>query len=49
MSACATSVEAYQSSFGPHAQEILGNIRNYTDQTPVIQISEVVVENSAKG
>jgi uncharacterized protein (TIGR02118 family) len=43
------SVEAYQSSFGPYAKEILGDIRNFTDQTPVIQISEVVVENSAKG
>ena len=26
----------------------LADIRNYTDQTPVIQVSEVVVENSAK-
>ena len=43
------SVEAYQSSFGPHADELLGDIRNFTDRTPVIQISEVVVENSAKG
>ena len=43
------SVEAYQSSYGPHAQEIRGDIRNFTDQTPVRQVSEVVVENSAKG
>ena len=43
------SVEAYQISFGPYAQEILGDIRNFTDRTPVVQISEVVVENSAKG
>ena len=42
------SVEAYQSSFGPYAQEISGDIRNFTNQTPVKQISEVVVENSAK-
>jgi uncharacterized protein (TIGR02118 family) len=41
------SVEAYQSSFGPHAQELSGDIRNFTDVTPVVQISEVVVENSA--
>ena len=27
----------------------LADIRNYTDQTLVVQISEVVVENSAKG
>ena len=38
------SVEAFQTSFGPHADEILGDIKNYTDLTPVIQISEVVVE-----
>ena len=42
------SVETYQSSYGPHAQEIRGDIRNFTGQTPVVQISEVVVENSAK-
>jgi uncharacterized protein (TIGR02118 family) len=43
------SVEAYQSAFGPHAHEISGDIRNFTNQTPIKQISEVVVENSAKG
>jgi uncharacterized protein (TIGR02118 family) len=41
------SVEAFQGSFGPHAEEILGDIPNYTDLQPIIQISEVVVENSA--
>jgi len=41
------SVEAYHSSFGPYAQEISGDIRNFTKQTPIVQISEVVVENSA--
>jgi hypothetical protein len=41
-------VEAYQSAFGPHAEEIRADIRKFTDQTPVRQISEVVVENSAK-
>src|SRR5499427_8663938 len=43
------SVAEYKSSFGPHAQEIDGDIRNFTDVTPIVQISEVVVENSAKG
>jgi uncharacterized protein (TIGR02118 family) len=38
------SVEAFQAGFGPHAQEIMGDIPNYTDRTPVIQISQVVVE-----
>ena len=40
------SVEAYPGAFGPHAKEILGDIPNYTDLSPVVQISEVVVERS---
>ena len=43
------SVEVYESSFGPHAQEIRADIRNFTGQTPVRQVSEVVIENSANG
>ena len=43
------SVDEYQSSFGPHAQEIRDDIRNFTDVTSIHQISEVVVENSVKG
>jgi uncharacterized protein (TIGR02118 family) len=42
------TIETYQSSFSPHAREIRGDIGNFTDVTPVVQISEVVVENSAK-
>lgn len=37
------SVEAFQAGFGPHAAEIMGDIPNYTDQSPIVQISEVVV------
>ncbi len=37
------SVESFQKGFGPHAQEIMGDIPNYTDLAPIIQISEVVV------
>jgi uncharacterized protein (TIGR02118 family) len=37
------SVEAFQAGFGPHTQEIMGDIPNYTNQTPVIQISDVLV------
>lgn len=40
------SVEAFQAAFGPHAAELLGDIPNYTDQSPIIQISEVTVERS---
>jgi uncharacterized protein (TIGR02118 family) len=35
------SVEAFQAAFGPHAGEIMGDIPNYTDAQPVVQISEV--------
>jgi len=40
------SVESFQAAFGPHAQEIMADIPNYTDLPPQIQISEVVVERS---
>ena len=42
------SVDEYQSSFGPHAREIDGDICKFTDVRPIVQISEVVVENSAR-
>lgn len=35
------SVEAFQASFGPHAQEIMADIPKYTNAEPTIQISEV--------
>jgi uncharacterized protein (TIGR02118 family) len=35
------SVEAFQASFGPHAQEIMADIPKYTNAEPIIQISEV--------
>ena len=38
------SVEAFQAGFGPHEKEIMADITNYTDLSPVIQISEVIVE-----
>jgi uncharacterized protein (TIGR02118 family) len=37
------TVEDFQKGFGPHGEEILADIKNYTDLTPVIQISEVTV------
>ena len=43
------SVEMYRASFGPHAEEIKQDIPHFTDQKPFVQISEVVVENSARG
>ena len=35
------SVEAFQNSFGPNAEEITADIPNYTNIQPVVQISEV--------
>jgi uncharacterized protein (TIGR02118 family) len=37
------SVQAFQSGFGPHSEEILGDIPNYTNTQPVIQISEITL------
>jgi uncharacterized protein (TIGR02118 family) len=37
------SLEAFQAGFGPHTKEIMGDIPNYTNQKPVIQVSEVLV------
>ncbi|MBR0566847.1 EthD family reductase [Azoarcus sp. L1K30] len=38
------SVESFQAGFGPHADEIMADIPKYTDLSPVLQISEVVVD-----
>jgi len=35
------SVQAYQTSFGPHAQEVIEDIPKYTNSEPLIQIGEV--------
>jgi len=35
------SVEAFQTAFAPHAQAILGDIPNYTNLQPTLQISEI--------
>jgi uncharacterized protein (TIGR02118 family) len=35
------SVEAFQAAFGPHAATIMGDIPNYTNSTPTVQISEI--------
>ena len=35
------SVEAFQTSFGPHAEQFEADIPNYTNTQPTIQISEV--------
>jgi uncharacterized protein (TIGR02118 family) len=35
------SVESYQAAFGPHAQAIVGDIPNYTNTQPIVQVSAV--------
>src|SRR5262245_21547525 len=35
------SLEAHQTSFAPHAKEIIEDIPNYTNSEPLIQIGEV--------
>ncbi|MFA7281946.1 MAG: EthD family reductase [Sterolibacterium sp.] len=37
------SVEAFQSSFVPHAKTFMENLPNYTDIEPTVQISEVKI------
>ena len=37
------SVESFQAAFGPHAQAIMADVPNYTDLSPVTQVSEVIV------
>jgi uncharacterized protein (TIGR02118 family) len=37
------SVESFQTGMAKHGKEIMGDIPNYTDIAPVIQISEVVI------
>lgn len=36
------SVESFQTSFGAQAKAIMADIPNYTDLSPVLQISDVV-------
>ena len=35
------SVDAFSASMGPHMPEIMGDIPNYTDIMPVLEISEI--------
>ena len=37
------SIESFQNSFGPNTERIMGDIPNYTNIEPVIQISEVIL------
>ena len=36
------SVSDFETAFGPHAEEILGDIPNFTNVQPTVQISDVI-------
>ena len=37
------SIEEFGNSFGPNAEKIMGDLPNFTDIEPVIQVSEVMI------
>jgi len=37
------SVDAFKNAFGPHAEKIMGDIPNFTNTQPQIQISEIKI------
>ncbi len=37
------SLDAFHAGFGPHAEEILADVPAYTDLTPIIEFSNVIV------
>jgi uncharacterized protein (TIGR02118 family) len=43
------SFEAFWEAFMPHAGTLQGDLPNYTDITPVIQISEVLISHEGRG
>jgi len=42
-----TSLEAFMAAFMPHAELLQGDIANYTDETPVIQVNAVRIAKNA--
>ncbi len=37
------SLDSFQNSFGPNAEEIMADLPNFTNIEPVVQISEVMI------
>ena len=37
------SKDSFQSSFAPHAEEIMADLPNFTNTEPTVQISEVII------
>lgn len=42
------SAEVSQAAFGPHEDEIMGDIPNYTNVQPIIQLSDVLINATRK-
>jgi uncharacterized protein (TIGR02118 family) len=42
------SLEAFQASMASHGKQIADDVRTYTDIEPVVQISQVVVDDRAE-
>jgi uncharacterized protein (TIGR02118 family) len=42
------SVDSFQKAFAPHADAIMGDIRNYTDIEPLVQLNEVRMQHSSR-
>ncbi|MEP7272187.1 MAG: EthD family reductase [Acidobacteriota bacterium] len=40
------SIEEFQTAFQPHAAELMGDVKNYTNVEPIIQISEVRIASA---
>lgn len=39
------SVESFSAAFSPHADALQGDMKNYTDVEPIIQVSEVLISH----
>ena len=37
------SVQEFKNAFGPNAEKIMGDLPNFTDIEPIIQVSEVMI------
>jgi uncharacterized protein (TIGR02118 family) len=37
------SMDSFQNSFGPNAEKIMGDLPNFTNIEPIVQVSEVMI------
>jgi hypothetical protein len=36
-------MDSFQNSFGPNAEKIMGDLPNFTNIEPIVQVSEVMI------